>query len=273
MKTGRARTFSDRRDAGRVLARELSRYRDRPQRAPLQVLGLARGGVPVGWEVAAALGAPLDVCLVRKLGVPQYPELAMGALATGGGVVLNDGLLLSLGLGDEEVRAAVERETVELRRRERAYRGGRGPLALRGQTVILVDDGIATGASMVAAVRSVRQADATEIVVAVPVGPVSVCRDLRREADDVVCATAPRDFHAVGQVYADFHQVSDDEVRELLATPTTQGRRASSSVTSVGSPSAAFGGSPSAGSSDGSPSGRSSDGSPSASQATGASSG
>ncbi|MGE2736958.1 phosphoribosyltransferase [Mycolicibacterium vaccae] len=202
-----------------MLARDLHRYQGRD----VEVLGLARGGVPVGWEVAAALGAPLDVCLVRKLGVPQYPELAMGALATGGGVVLNDDLLRSLGLGDEEVRGAVQRETVELHRREQAYRGGRGPLDIAGKTVILVDDGIATGASMTAAVRSVRQAGSGTVVVAVPVGPTSVCRRLRQEADDVVCGSSPPDFRAVGQVYADFHQVSDDEVRELLATPTVSG--------------------------------------------------
>ncbi|MGE2730412.1 phosphoribosyltransferase [Mycolicibacterium vaccae] len=204
-----------------MLARDLHRYQGRD----VEVLGLARGGVPVGWEVAAALGAPLDVCLVRKLGVPQYPELAMGALATGGGVVLNDDLLRSLGLGDEEVQAAVERETVELHRREQAYRGGRGPLDISGKTVILVDDGIATGASMTAAVRSVRQAGAGAVVVAVPVGPTSVCRRLAQEADDVVCGSSPPDFRAVGQVYADFHQVSDDEVRELLATPTVSDPR------------------------------------------------
>ncbi|WP_260759255.1 phosphoribosyltransferase [Mycobacterium sp. SMC-4] len=219
MRTGRTRTYADRREAGRVVACDLSGYRDRAHHGALQVLGLARGGVPVGWEVAAALGAPLDVCLVRKLGVPQYPELAMGALVTGGGVVLNDDLLGRLGLGDAEVQAAVERESVELRRREQAYRGGRGPLQISGQTVVLVDDGIATGASMTAAVRSVRQAGARDVVVAVPVGPVSVCRSLRREADHVVCSTSPPEFSAVGQVYADFHQISDDEVRDLLATP------------------------------------------------------
>ncbi|MGE2833464.1 phosphoribosyltransferase [Mycobacterium sp. SMC-4] len=216
----RATVFSDRRDAGRAVARDLLAHRGR---ADVQVLGLARGGVPVGWEVAAALDAPLDVCLVRKLGVPQYPELAMGAIATGGGVVLNDDLLRSLGLGDEDIRTAVERETVELRRREDVYRGGRGPLNVTGQTVILVDDGIATGASITVAVRSVREIGARAVVVAVPVGPVSVCRRLRQEADDVVCTTSPPHFRAVGQVYADFHQVSDDEVRDILATPTIPG--------------------------------------------------
>lgn len=212
-------TFRDRREAGRVLAHDLARYRGR---GDIQVLGLARGGIPVGWEVAAFLGAPLDVCLVRKLGVPRWPELAMGALATGGGVVLNEDLVRSLGIGDDQVRHAITRETAELHRREHAYRAGRGPLALTGRAVILVDDGIATGASMIAAARSVRQSGATLIIVAVPVGPASVCRQLSGEADDVVCSTQPRDFRAVGQVFEDFHQVSDDEVRDLLATPTIE---------------------------------------------------
>ncbi len=211
------RTFRDRREAGRVLAHDLARYRGRDD---LLVLGLARGGVPVGWEVASFLRAPLDVCLVRKLGVPQWPELAMGAVATGGGVVLNDDLLRSLGISDDQVRDAVARETTELHRRERAYRADRGPLTLAGRTAVLVDDGIATGASMIAAVRSVRQSGATQIVVGVPVGPASVCRRLRDEADDVTCSTMPAHFRAVGEVFGDFHQVSDEEVRDLLATPT-----------------------------------------------------
>jgi predicted phosphoribosyltransferase len=214
------RTFRDRREAGRILARDLSGYLARyPGQQNLQVLGLARGGVPIGAEVAHALGAPLDVCLVRKLGVPQWPELAMGAVATGGGVVLNHDLLRSLGIGDEQVRDAITRETAELHRREEAYRGGRGPLEITGCTVVLVDDGIATGASMVAAVRSVRQAGAAHVVVGAPVGPPTVCRLLREEADHVVCSTMPAHFQAVGQVFADFHQVSDDEVRQLLAAP------------------------------------------------------
>ena len=208
------RTYRDRQDAGRVLARDLAHLAGRDD---LFVLGLARGGVPVGAEVALALQAPLDVCLVRKLGVPHWPELAMGALASGGGVVLNDDLLRSLGIGDDAVREAITRETAELHRREKAYRGDRGPLPVAGRTVILVDDGIATGASMVAAVRSVRQAGAARVIVAVPVGPPSVCRLLRKEADEVVCSTMPADLQAVGQAFADFHQVSDDEVRELLA--------------------------------------------------------
>ncbi len=209
-------TFQDRREAGQVLARDLAHYRESEN---LQVLGLARGGVPIGWEVAHVLHAPLDVCLVRKLGVPHWPELAMGALATGGGVVLNTELVRSLGIGDEAVDEAVTRETAELHRRELAYRGGRGPLELSGRIVILVDDGIATGASMTAAVRAVRQVGAAQVIVGVPVGPKSVCRELREEADHVVCSTTPTNFHAVGQAFVDFHQVSDDEVCALLATP------------------------------------------------------
>jgi putative phosphoribosyl transferase len=211
------RTFRDRREAGRVLAEELATYRDKDG---LLVLGLPRGGVPVGWEVAAALHAELDVLLVRKLGVPHWTELAMGALASGGGVVMNDNVVTSLRISDDQVRAVIDRETVELERRERAYRGGRPVADPRGKTVILVDDGIATGASMLAGVRALRASNPASIVVAVPVGPQSVCQELAREADDVVCATMPSDFEAVGQVFVDFHQVTDDEVRELLAIPT-----------------------------------------------------
>jgi putative phosphoribosyl transferase len=211
------RTFRDRREAGQVLAEELASYRGRDD---LLVLGLARGGVPVGWEVASHLGAPLEVFLVRKLGVPQWQELAMGAIATGGAVVVNDSLVRNLGISDEQIAAAIERETEELRRREQAYRGGRPPVDIAGKTAILVDDGIATGASMRAAVRAVRAADPAQVVVAVPVGPASACREIAEEADDVVCATMPPGFEAVGQVFEDFHQVTDDEVRELLAAPT-----------------------------------------------------
>lgn len=211
------RRYRDRREAGRVLATELASYRGKPG---LLVLGLARGGVPVAWEVAAALRADLDVFLVRKLGVPRWPELAMGALASGGRVVMNDDVVSSLHISDEQVRSVIESETAELRRREDAYRGGRAVADPHGRTVVLVDDGVATGASMLAAVRAVRAAGPREVVVAVPVGPSSVCRQLAAEADAVVCATMPIDFDAVGQVYADFHQVTDDEVRALLAAPT-----------------------------------------------------
>ncbi|ORW11395.1 phosphoribosyl transferase [Mycobacterium kyorinense] len=211
------RTFSDRREAGRVLAEELTSYRGTDE---LLVFGLARGGVPVAWEVASALHAPLDVFLVRKLGVPQWSELAMGALASGGVVVMNDNVVSSLRISDEQVRAVIDRESTELSRREQAYRDGRPLADPRGKTVILVDDGIATGASMLAAVRALRELEPEAIVVAVPVGPPSACQQLAQEADDVVCATMPPDFEAVGQVFVDFHQVTDDEVRELLATPT-----------------------------------------------------
>jgi predicted phosphoribosyltransferase len=211
------RTFRDRREAGRALAEELTSYHHKDD---LLVLGLARGGVPVGWEVAKALTATLDVFLVRKLGVPGWPELAMGALASGGGVVMNDNVVSSLHIADEQVRAAIDSETAELKRREQAYRDGRAGVDVRGKIVMIVDDGIATGASMLAAIRAVRAVGPQSIVVAAPVGPQSVCRELAREADDVVCVTMPPAFEAVGQVYADFHQITDDEVRELLNTPT-----------------------------------------------------
>jgi putative phosphoribosyl transferase len=207
------RVFRDRREAGDVLAEDLASYRGKDN---LLVLGLARGGVPVARQVASALGAPLDVFLVRKLGVPQWRELAMGALASGGGVVINDALVRNLGISDEQLQAAIERETAELHRRERAYRGDRPPIETENKIVILVDDGIATGASMLAAVRAVRATHPAQIVVAVPVGPASACRDLAGEADDVVCAAMPPGFEAVGQVFEDFHQITDDEVRELL---------------------------------------------------------
>jgi putative phosphoribosyl transferase len=184
------------------------------------VLGLARGGVPVGWEIAAALQAPLDVFLVRKLGVPNWPELAMGAIASGGGLVVNDHLIRSLGVTSEQLDAAIARETAELRRRETAYRGGDRVVDLGGKEVILVDDGIATGASMFAALQAVRASGPARLVVAVPVGPRSAYRRLREETDEVVFAVMPDRFEAVGQVFADFHQITDDEVRAALATPT-----------------------------------------------------
>ncbi|HEY3994564.1 MAG TPA: phosphoribosyltransferase [Mycobacterium sp.] len=211
------RTFRDRREAGRAVAEELMSYRDKDD---VLVFGLARGGVPVAWEIATALHAPLDVFLVRKIGVPGWSELAMGALASGGGLVMNEQVVSSLRVTDEQVREVIDSETAELARREHAYRGGRPMADPRGKVAIMVDDGIATGASMLAAVRAVRGADPKSIVVAVPVGPDSTCRELGQEADDVVCLTMPPGFEAVGQVYADFHQVSDDEVRELLDTPT-----------------------------------------------------
>lgn len=214
------RIFRDRHEAGCALAEQLSAYRDRDD---VLVLGLARGGVPVAWEVATALPAPLDVFVVRKLGVPHWSELAMGALASGGRVVMNDHVVSDLGISEDAVQSVIERETAELQRRDQAYRGDRPAADLHGRVVILVDDGVATGASMLAAVRAVRAAEPASIVVAVPVGPLSACEKIAREADDVVCATLPIAFDAVGQAYLDFHQVSDEEVRELLATPTVAG--------------------------------------------------
>jgi putative phosphoribosyl transferase len=191
----------------------LGAYRD----DDVVVLGLPRGGVPVGLEVARALRAPLDVFAVRKLGVPQWPELAMGAIASGGAVVRNEDLIRGLGVDADRFDEAIARESAELSRRERAYRGDRPAPAVTGRTVILVDDGIATGASMRVALGAVRSLGAARVVVAVPVGPAPVLAALRADADEVVCAVSPREFRAVGQVYADFRQVDDDEVRAALA--------------------------------------------------------
>ncbi len=212
------RIFRDRREAGRVLAHLLDGYRARDG---LVVLGLARGGVPVAWEVAAALGAPLDAFIVRKLGAPGHNEFAMGALASGGRVVVNDDVIRALRVTTQELRDVTEREARELARREGAYRGGRPPLELAGKTVILVDDGLATGASMLAAVQALRDMDPAEIVVAVPAAPQSTCREFAGLVDDLVCASMPTPFLAVGESFWNFEQVSDTEVRDLLATPTT----------------------------------------------------
>ncbi|MGH3638462.1 MAG: phosphoribosyltransferase [Mycobacterium sp.] len=191
----------------------LSGYRDGPD---VVVLGLARGGIPVGAEIAIALNVQLDVFVVRKLGVPRWPELAMGAIASGGGIVVNEDVVRSAQVTDAQLRAVIDAEADELARRESAYRSGAEPLDLAGKTVILADDGIATGASMIAAARAVRDAGAERVIVAVPVGPSSARQRLRDEADEVVFATTPRLFEAVGQVFTDFHQVSDDEVKKAL---------------------------------------------------------
>ncbi|MEZ0357374.1 erythromycin esterase family protein [Mycobacterium sp. SA01] len=212
------RVFRDRREAGRVLAHLLDGYRGR---GGIVVLGLARGGVPVAWEVAAALGAPLDAFIVRKLGAPGHTEFAMGALASGGRVVVNDDVIRALRVTPQELRDATEREARELARREGAYRGGRPPLDVTGKTVILVDDGLATGASMLAAVQALREMEPAEIVVAVPAAPQSTCREFASLVDDLVCASMPTPFLAVGESFWNFEQVSDTEVRNLLATPTT----------------------------------------------------
>ena len=214
------RVFRDRREAGRVLANLLSAYRDRPD---VIVLGLARGGVPVAWEVAAALHAPLDAFIVRKLGAPGHEEFAVGALASGGRVVVNDDVVRGLRISPQQLRDIAEREGRELVRREAAYRGGRPPIDLAGKTVVLVDDGLATGSSMFAAVQALREAEPAHIVIAVPAAPESTCREFAGLVDDVVCATMPTPFFAVGESFWDFRQVTDEEVRTLLATPTTNG--------------------------------------------------
>jgi predicted phosphoribosyltransferase len=210
----RPQRFRNRTDAGRQLAEKLAAYADRPD---VLVLALPRGGVPVGFEVARALGALLDVFLVRKLGVPRYEELAMGAVATGGVRVLNDEIVRGLGISEREIDAVVARELQELARRERLYRGDRPPPDVAGRTVILVDDGLATGATMRAAVTALQQQQPARIVIAVPTASPDTSEALKAEADDVVCAMTPEPFFAVGHWYEDFTQTTDDEVRELLA--------------------------------------------------------
>jgi putative phosphoribosyl transferase len=205
--------FRDRADAGRKLAAHLDEYAGRPD---VLVLGLVRGGVPVAFEVARALEAPLDVLLVRKLGVPGHEELAMGAIASGGTRVLNEEVVRSLEIPEETIAAVAADEQRELERRERLYRGGREPLPVAGRTAILVDDGLATGASMRAAALALEQQRAGEVVVAVPVAPPATCAALEQQVDRIVCARTPEVFYAVGAWYEDFSQVSDDEVRELL---------------------------------------------------------
>jgi putative phosphoribosyl transferase len=205
--------FRDRAEAGRALARALSHYAGRDD---VIVLALPRGGVPVAAEVAKELAAPLDVFVVRKLGVPGHEELAMGAIASGGVLVLDDGVLRWLGISEKQVERAVEREVDELRRREAAYRNGRPLPDLKGKTVILVDDGLATGASMQAAARAVRRHQPAQIVIAVPVASRATCDQFRDDVDEVVCAVTPEPFYAVGNWYEDFSQTSDEEVRELL---------------------------------------------------------
>ena len=205
--------FADRREAGAELAQRLEKYAGRND---VVVLGLPRGGVPVGYEVARRLGAPLDVFLVRKLGVPGHAELAMGAIASGGVRVLNDDVVNWYRIPDVVVDEVAREEQVELERRERAYRENRDPLDVRSRVVLLVDDGLATGSSMKAAVQAVRAREPARVVVAAPVGAPDTCRALADVADEVVCARQPEMFSAVGLWYRDFSQTTDEEVRELL---------------------------------------------------------
>lgn len=206
--------FRDRLEAGRFLTAKLARF---AQRRDVIVLALPRGGVPVGYEVARALRAPLDVFVVRKLGVPGQKELAMGAIASGGIRVLNAPVIAALGTG---AMAAIERATAaemeELRQRETKYRGDRPFPDLRARTVVLVDDGLATGATMRAAAQAVRLRQPATLIIAVPVAAASSCRDLATEADEVICAHTPESFFGVGQFYDDFQQTTDEEVRRCL---------------------------------------------------------
>ena len=206
--------FRDRREAGRQLAQHLAAYANRPD---VLVLALPRGGVPVAYEVARALHAPLDVFLVRKLGLPGHEEYAMGAVASGGVRVLNPEVVAQLHLPDEVIDIVTRRELQEIERRERAYRGDRPFPDVRGKTVILVDDGLATGSTMRAAAEALRQQGPARLVVAVPAGSPETCDEFRDEVDEVVCAITPEPFYAVGLWYDDFSQTTDDEVRDLLA--------------------------------------------------------
>lgn len=212
--------FRDREDAGRRLAEELRGYAGRDD---VVVLALPRGGVPVARRIADALGAPLDVLLVRKLGAPFQPELALGAVATGGVRILNEELLGQVPVPDEELEEVTAREREELERRERAYRGDREPVPVEGRTVILVDDGVATGSTLRAAIRSLRKRAPARIVAAVPVAPAGSAASLAEEVDELVCVQTPTSFFGISQWYERFPQLSDEAVRELLAGDAREG--------------------------------------------------
>jgi predicted phosphoribosyltransferase len=209
------RAFPNRVEAGRLLAEKLEKYADRDD---VIVLGLPRGGVPVANEVAKRLRAPLDVFIVRKLGVPGFEELAAGAIASGGVRVLNEDVMRAIPHADQAIEAVTARETTELQRREQTYREGRPAPDLRDRIAILVDDGLATGATMRAAVKALRQCGAAKIVVAVPVGPPDTCHEIEEQADETVCLSMPEFFQAVGQYYDDFSQTTDEDVRDLLGS-------------------------------------------------------
>jgi putative phosphoribosyl transferase len=205
--------FRDRRDAGQTLARALIHY---AHRSDTVVLGLPRGGVVVAQEVAVAIDAPLDVFIVRKLGVPGYEELAMGAIASGGVRVINRQIVDQLRIPPEIIDAVVQRESIELQRREAEYRGDRSMLDVHGRTVLLIDDGLATGSTMKAAVTALRQFKPGSVVVGVPISARETCDEFRDEVDEIVCARTPEPFYSVGAWYEEFHQTSDEEVRELI---------------------------------------------------------
>jgi predicted phosphoribosyltransferase len=205
--------FANRAEAGRTVARALSSYADRPD---VLVLALPRGGVPVAYQIARALHAPLDIFLVRKLGVPGHEEMAMGAIAADGTRVINDDAVRTLDIPDDIIDVVAEEERQEIERRARAYRGDRPASDVHGKVIILVDDGLATGSSMRAAVAALRKRNPARIIVAVPVGSAQTCEEFALEADEVVCARTPDPFYAVGLWYGDFSQLSDEEVRDML---------------------------------------------------------
>jgi len=210
-----SRTFADRREAGRLLAEAVGPRLD--EGGPAIVLALPRGGVPVAFEVASALGLPLDVWLVRKVGVPGQEELAMGAIGDDGSRVIDRALMRAMGIDEATFETVAAREQEELRRRTALYRGDRPPAEVRGRTVVLIDDGLASGASMRAAVEDVRRRGGERVIVAVPVAPPSACRELAMLVEGVVCLHTPEPFGGVGRWYDDFTQTTDDEVRWLLA--------------------------------------------------------
>ena len=218
-----SKPFADRADAGRVLATDLAEYASSPD---VIVLGLPRGGIPVAYEVACALGVPLDVFVVRKLGAPGQEELAMGAIASGDVVVLNDEVIRALKITPAELKAEIENESRELERREAIYRGGRTLISVKGKKVILIDDGLATGSTMQAAIAALRRHEPAQLVVAVPVGASSTCAEFERIADRCVCAVAPENLRSVGFWYDDFGQTDDEEVCKLLARAASRGASA-----------------------------------------------
>jgi putative phosphoribosyl transferase len=214
------RAFSNRAEAGRQLAEKLEKY---ARLDDVIVLGLPRGGVPVAYEVAKRLHAPLDVFIVRKLGVPGFEELAAGAIASGGVRVLNEDVVRAIPYASEAIEAVTAKEIGELQRREQAYREGRPAPELRDKIVILVDDGLATGATMRVAIKALRERGTAKIIVAVPVGPLETCEEVAKEADEAICLNMPPFFQAVGQYYQDFSQTSDADVRDLLTKAALTG--------------------------------------------------
>lgn len=214
-----AQFFKDRREAGRILARDLSAYAGR---SDVVIFALPRGGVPVAYEVSLALNAPLDVFIVRKLGLPGHEELAIGAIASGGIRVLNEDIIHTLNIPDELINLVARQELLELQRREQLYRGDRPPLDARDHTAILIDDGLATGASMRAAVAGVRRQNPARIVIAVPTASPETCNAFKFKVDEIVCTMTPEPFLGVGQWYEDFSQVTDEEVRSLLEKANQQ---------------------------------------------------